>query len=195
MSGNRSRDDTKRELFDAALEQFLTLGFQQTSHADIAAAAGIGRTTFYEYFASTEAMMVEMVESRLPLLTEQLVAELPGDQGADVRLSELVVRMVEFVGLDEVGLLLHTEVQRLSEEARHRIGLAHRGLAGAFVDIYMSGCESGVFRTLPARFVGRLINDVIMAAGRETKEADDPKQVVHEYAEAAATFLLAGLRP
>lgn len=194
MSGNRSREQTRQDLFDAAVEQFLTFGFHQTSHADIAAAADIGRTTFYEYFASTEAMMVELVEARLPLLAEQLVADLPIGEPVDVQLAELVVRMVQFVGLDEVGLLLHTEVQRLSDEAQHRIGLAHRGLAGAFVDLYVSGCEAGVFRVLPARFVGRLINDVIMAAGREIKQADDPKQMVHEYAEAASTFLLAGLR-
>ncbi|NNC42615.1 MAG: TetR/AcrR family transcriptional regulator [Acidimicrobiia bacterium] len=192
---NTSRDQTRQDLFAAAIEQFLEFGFHNTSHADIAGAAGIGRTTFYEYFSSMESLLVELVEARLPMLSEQLLVSLPLDEPADIRMAELVVRMVEFVGLDDVGLLLHTEVPRLSDHSQNRIRLAHHDLADAFVDLYLAGCESGVFRRLPPRFVGRLINDVIMAAGREVKESPDPKQVVHDYAEAAATFLLAGLQP
>lgn len=191
---NRTKQETRDDLHAAAIEQFVAFGFQDTSHADIAAAADIARTTFYEYFASTEALLVEIVEARIPELVQDLVASVPAAESPDAKLAGLVVRMVEFVALDDVGRLLHTEVPRLSDGARQQIAIAHSGLSHAFAGIYEEGCRTGHFRELPGRLVGGLLNDVVMAAARALLETGDPKQHVHEYAEAASSFLLRGLQ-
>ena len=188
-----TRDKTRETLFDAALEQFGAFGFQMTTHADIAAAAGIGRTTFYEYFSSTEDLLVQLVEAKLPELVDELVVGIPGELAPRDHLAALTARMIEFVGTDHLGLILHTEVPRLSEEAQSRIASAHGGLTRSFGAIYQAGIELGEFRSLPFSLVGHLINEVIMTAGRTVMDSDDPKQQVHEIAEAATGFLVAGL--
>ncbi len=188
-----SRDTTRALLFEAALDQFGSYGFSRTTHADIASAAGIGRTTFYEYFSSTEDLLVQLVEAKLPEIVDELVGGIPGDIEPRDHMAALTARMIEFVGTDHLGLILHTEVPRLSEDAQSRIAAAHVGLTRSFGAIYRAGVEAGVFRSLPPALVGHLVNDVIMTAGRTVMDAEDPKQQVHEIAEAATGFLVAGL--
>jgi len=188
-----TKDATRSALFDAALDMFARVGYRATSHADVAFGADIARTTFYEYFASTEDLLVQLVESRLPAMVDEMVDPIPADLGPAERLAELTARMIEFVGTDHLGLILHSEVPRLSDEAQRRIGAAHGGLSGAFGEIYRDGVEAGSFRTMPHVLAGRLIHEVIMTAGRTVMDAAEPKQAVHGITDAAVDFLLAGL--
>ncbi|MEA2023739.1 MAG: TetR/AcrR family transcriptional regulator [Actinomycetota bacterium] len=190
----RDGDETKDQLFDAATQLFRELGYEATSHADISAEADIGRTTFYEHFASKEDLLVQLVQRDLPVLIDELLSEVDPDVPPDLRLRELTVRFVEFVGIDHLGLILHTEVPRLSVGAQNQIADSHRALSNEVMDIYRSGVASGVFAQLPGPLVGRLIQDAMMAGGRVVMNLPEPKQHVHEIAESTAAFLVNGLR-
>lgn len=187
------RDETRELLLEAAREQFGTFGFTATTHADIAASAGIARTTFYEYFSSTEDLLIQLVEAKLPEMVEELIAGVPDGLEPPDRLSALTRSMIEFLATDHLGLILHTEVPKLSEEAQARIADAHGGLTASFGAVYRSGVAAGLFRQLPAKLAGRLIYEVIMTAGRTVMEADDPRSDAGPIAESATVFLLAGL--
>lgn len=189
----RAADDTRDQLFDAATHMFRELGYEATSHADISFEASIGRTTFYEHFASKEDLLVQLVQRDLPVLIDELLSAVDPDISPDLRLRELTVRFVEFVGIDQLGLILHTEVPRLSVEAQQAIGDSHRALSNEVMDIYRSGVSIGVFAELPGPLVGRLIQDAMMAGGRVVMDLPDPKQHVHEIAESTAAFLVNGL--
>jgi AcrR family transcriptional regulator len=191
--GRPDRDATRNLLLEAALEQFGAFGFQRTTHADVAAVAGIARTTFYEYFSSTEDLLVQLVEAKLPELVDELVADIPTDLSPRKRLAGLTARMIEFVGTDHLGLILHTEVPRLGEDAQRRIADSHGGLTDSFGAIYRDGVASGAFRAMPPVLAGRLMYQVIMTAGQAVMDSKEPKQHVHEIAESATVFLLAGL--
>ena len=190
----RAADDTRDQLVDAAAQLFRELGYEATSHADISAEADIGRTTFYEHFASKEDLLVQLVQRDLPVLIDELLAEVDQNISPDLRLRELTVRFVEFVGIDHLGLILHTEVPRLSAEAQQAIGDSHRALSNEVMDTYRSGVSNGVFAELPGPLVGRLIQDAMMAGGRVVMDLPEPKQYVHEIAESTAAFLVNGLR-
>ncbi len=195
MSGSNSRGETtRRALFEAARTLFRDYGYARTSHADIAYEAEIGRTTFYEHFSSKEELLVELVENDLPDLLGEILKDVDAGLPPDLRLRELTARMVEFVGTDHIGLILHTEVPKLSIEAQAAIAKAHRGLGDEVMDIYRTGVEGGVFRTLPRRLAARLIEGTMMMGGRVVMDADDPKQEVHEIADATAAFLVDALR-
>lgn len=180
-------------MFDAAVDLFVRVGFRNTSHADIAYAAGIGRTTFYDYFSSAEDLLVQLVEDRLPELVSEMLEEIPAELDPESRLRALVSSMIEFVGTDHLGLILHTEVASLSPESQQKIATSHGDLLRAFAEVYERGIETGVFVEMPGRLASRLIYEVIMAAGRELMTLDEPKQHVHAIAEAAAGFVLSGI--
>ena len=81
--GGRTRksEETRRALLDAAARMFAEHGYHETSVPDIVQAAGVGHGTFYEYFASRRAILVDLtrqvsdVESRLPRLRSQNLAD------------------------------------------------------------------------------------------------------------------------
>lgn len=190
----RNADATKDQLFDAAARLFREFGYAETSHADISAESEIGRTTFYEHFSSKEDLLVQLVQRDLPALIDEILSEIQPGLPPDTRLRELTVRFVEFVGVDHLGLILHTEVPRLSTEAQRAIAGSHQALSTEVMEIYRSGVADGVFVELPGPVVGRLIQETMMAGGRAVMDLPEPKQHVHEIADATATFLVNGLR-
>jgi AcrR family transcriptional regulator len=74
-------EQTRRALLQAASRLFAENGYHNTSVPDIVRAAGVGHGTFYEYFASRRAILVDLtrqvsdVESRLPRLRSQNLAD------------------------------------------------------------------------------------------------------------------------
>jgi len=195
MTGGEARGEGTRDaLFDAAKLLFRDLGYTRTSHADITAEAGIGRTTFYEHFTSKEDLLVQLVERDLPALIDEILRSVDPSLPPDVRLRELTVRVVEFVGTDHIGLILHTEVPKLSPDSQEAIGAAHGSLATEFMDIYRRGVSDGSFRQMPPMLAGRLIESTMMMGGRVVMDMDEPKAHAHEIADATAGFLAGALR-
>lgn len=188
-----SREETRNALFDSALESFVVRGFRETTHADIAAEVGMGRTTFYEYFDSTEDLLVQLVEERMPVVVAEIVDNIPRDAAPAARMRELGMRTVEFVGLNHLGLILHSESMQLSAESQRRVAAAHAGLVGAFAEVFTAGVASGVFRDLPVRLAGQLMFQTIMGAGRSIMDSPDPKAQVYEIADIAVEYLISGL--
>ena len=186
---------TRNALLDAAKKLFADTGYARTSHADIAAEAYIGRTTFYEHFASKEDLLVQLVQRDLPVLIDEIVDSVDTDLPPDVRLRELTMRFVEFVGTDDLGIILHTETPRLSLDAQAAIAATHKGLTAEFSSIYRAGVRSGVFAEFDPALVGRLMQETMMTGGRVLMGLEDPKQHVHAIADATASFLVNGLRP
>lgn len=182
---------TRAKLVEVACELFGRLGYSNTTHADLAAAAGIGRTTFYEYFDSKEDLLIQVVEVEVDQLNARLFDGLE-DLAPFQQMASLVVRMIEFVATDTLGLILHTEVPRLAEDVQRRMAMAHAPLSQRFVSIYDRGVESGDFVSMDSVLAARLIYESIMTAGRVLKATKDPKQHVHRIAEAASGFVMRG---
>lgn len=182
---------TRARLIESAADVFARMGYSATTHADLAAAAGIGRTTFYEYYESKEDLLVHLVERQIPELSDELFEGLE-ELEAFHQMSELVVRMIQFVGTDPLGLILHTEVPRLHEDVQRRMATAHAPLSRRFVAIYEAGVEAGDFVEMDSMLAARLIYESIMTAGRVLKSTAEPKQHVHRIAEAAAGFVMRG---
>lgn len=170
------------------------IGYEDMSHADITASVGMGRTTFYEHFSSKEDLLVELVRRDLPPLTVEIVSSIDPDGPPDARLHELSVKMVAFVGTDHIGLILHTEVPRLSSEAQMAIAAAHGGVAGEFAAVYQEGVDQGVFRAMPPYLVGRMMEAIIMTGGRVVMDSSSPATDVMSIARDTADTLVAALR-
>lgn len=194
MTGRDTGADKHHALLDAAKALFGEIGYARVTHADIAYEAGIARTTFYEHFASKEDLLIHLVQRDLPALIAEILASVPAGLPPADRLGALSASMVEFVGTDQLGLILHTEVPRLSLDAQAAIAAAHSDLTGEFMAIYRSGLEDGSFRSMPPLLAGRLIESTIMTGGRTVMNSDEPKVDVHEVAQETATFLVSALR-
>lgn len=189
------KDLTRRAILGEAKSLIAQSGTAEISLGDLAARAGIGRTTLYEYFADRDDVIASLVEEELPGVVSELIEGLHSTQ-TESRLVELVDATVKFVVDNPVlGLILHTEVPRLGARAQHRIRLAHADLAKEMGNVYMRGVEQGLFRRLDPALAGRLIQDSIMSAAKTIISSSDPASRAPELSGQLIKFLLWGLQP
>lgn len=182
---------TRQALLDAAYQLIDEAGTAEVALAEVALAAGVGRTTLYDYFSDRDDLIAELVENELPKVVSELIESVPEDLPTRERLAELVVRTVEFVATDRVfGVILHREVGRMGLEAQERIRESHSDLSSTMATLYSEGVEEGIFDPLPSALAGRLIQDTIMSGARVLIDGSaDPEEVTN----AVKRFLLRGL--
>ncbi|MBN1450051.1 MAG: TetR/AcrR family transcriptional regulator [Anaerolineales bacterium] len=61
----------RKEIFDASVHLFLDKGFNETTLREIAKAAGIGKSTLYDYFTSKDEILVSYFENEIQKITER----------------------------------------------------------------------------------------------------------------------------
>ena len=85
----RKRARTRTALITAAADLFERNGYDETTVAEIAAAADIGTRTFFSYFASKEELLFPDADSRVEATVAALAARAPDDQPIDVLIQVL----------------------------------------------------------------------------------------------------------
>jgi AcrR family transcriptional regulator len=86
---DRKRARTRQALIDAATELFERKGYDETTIADVAAAADIGARTFFSYFASKEELLFPESDARVEATLEAIRSRTPDEGPADVLLRAL----------------------------------------------------------------------------------------------------------
>lgn len=186
---------TRSDIVDAAHEILAEMGSADISLAEVAFAAGIGRTTLYEYFRDKDDLIASLVEERLPIVVDDMIDSVRGVSGVEARILALASATVRFVISDPVlGVILHRELPRLSAEAQARIRTAHAHLADEMTATWMRGVDEGVFRQMAPDAAGRFMNELIMAAAKILISSPDAEQRIDEVLGDLERFLLGGLR-
>lgn len=182
---------TRASLLEAAWRVIDEAGSAEVPLGEIALSAGVGRTTFYEYFDDRDDVIASLVEDKLPGVIADLIDSVPSDLGTARRMAALATATVEFVATDRVfGVILHREAGRMGVEAQQRIRRSHEDLAIEMAAVFRSGVAEGLFRDMPPDLAGRFIQDTIMSAARAL--IDDSSRVA-EVKRALESFLLGGL--
>ncbi|MGH3650079.1 MAG: TetR family transcriptional regulator [Acidimicrobiia bacterium] len=183
---------TRRALLESAWRVIEDAGTAEVPLGEIALLAGVGRTTFYDYFDDRDDVIASLVEEKLPDVIAAMIEAVPPDLPPADRLTRLIISTVEFVATDRVfGVILHREVGRMGHEAQRRIRESHAQLATELASVYARGVDEGVFRPIPDFLAGRLIQDTIMSAARALIEDESRRRLVTAE---IVEFLLGGLR-
>lgn len=96
LKRRRATDDLVR----AALELFAAHGYEQTTVADIAAAATQSRSTFFRYFATKEDVLFHDVPEHLDWLTADIARRLDEGLDAFTAVTRAIVALIEDSYLD-----------------------------------------------------------------------------------------------
>jgi AcrR family transcriptional regulator len=173
----RKRARTRRALIEAATDLFASRGYEQTTVAEIAAAADIGTRTFFGYFASKEELLFPEVDARVQAVVDAIASRGADDGPADVllralqsvagsrdhdlvgRRADLRMRLIQTVPAVR-GRALQVQLDAQREIARH-LSAAYPDLdeirAGALVGAFV-GAVAGAIQAMldraPAETVG-----------------------------------------
>jgi len=186
---------TRSDIVDAAHEILAEMGSADISLGEVAHAAGIGRTTLYEYFRDKDDLIASLVEERLPVVVDEMIDAVSDLLDVETRILALAAATVRFVISDPVlGVILHRELPRLSADAQARVRVAHADLAREMTASWMRGVEQGIFRTMAPDAAGRFMNELIMAAAKILISSNDAEGRLPEVLTDLEHFLLGGLR-
>jgi AcrR family transcriptional regulator len=162
----RKRQQTRQELIGSAMRLFEEKGYEQTTVAEIAAAAGVSTKTFFNYFASKDEVLFPHLSRRI----DSAVA-LIEQRGRDDQMAEVVVAAMQHMladalteevegGLAAVRLPMLLSVPAVQAATLHRYFLAENQLAHALQRAYSDVLDSAS----AAAVIGSVMGAAIAAA-------------------------------
>lgn len=148
----------RHEIFGASVKLFLRHGFQETSLREIAEEAGIGKSTFYDYFENKDEILLWGVQDQIEDLTTEAraIAALP--LPASERLRRVMKNHAEYVmASKDFFIKLSLQVQRLSLESQKHIQAARHEYQDTIQGIVDDGIREGAFRPVDSLLATRLL--------------------------------------
>jgi AcrR family transcriptional regulator len=133
----RKREQTRQALISAATRLFAQQGYEETTVAGIAAAAGVSTKTFFNYFASKDEVLFPHLAGRIEGAVAVIGQRRPGEDIADVLVRAMEQMLAEAVrdelagGLALARLPLVLSVPAVQAATLHRYFLAETRLAEA----------------------------------------------------------------
>lgn len=189
-------DNVRERLVDAAFALFGERGFDRTTVDDIAARAGVGRTTFFRHFGSKEQVIFPDHDGLLAAIRNRLSTSRPGT--ATVAVSEAARGVLEHYVAEgdraRARYALTRTVPALRDRERAGIQQYERLFTGFIHHWLGGGPETALRAQLLANAVVTAHNHVLR--GWLRGEVGDPEAAFDTaMAEVASLFDVAGRRP
>lgn len=159
-----NKSDKTREIVNAALAQFTQAGFLATSLEKIAASAGIGKSTIYEYYRNKEELFIAAVQEAVDRWFEQMGEIKRQVEDPIERLTQIAYTFLECADCPPKGsqrLYIEILMQSFLEggvffKRKHYIRQVHQKLIQAVTDIFLEGVSRGQIRPEIARDAQKL---------------------------------------
>ena len=175
----RKRQQTRQELISAAMRLFEARGYEQTTVAEIATAAGVSTKTFFNYFASKDEVLFPHLSRRIEAAVALIEQRRPDDQMADVLVSAMQHMLADALteevdgGLAAVRLPMIMSVPAVQAATLHRYFLAETELAGALHRAYSDALDPAA----AAAVIGSVMGAAIAAALVRLQEGGTAEQL------------------
>jgi TetR/AcrR family transcriptional regulator, cholesterol catabolism regulator len=148
----------RHEIFHQVVPIFMKKGFQETSMQEIAAAAGLGKSTLYDYFQTKDEILVYFFEDQWNDVIEEAQKIAVQNCGADTRLRKIMEAYLESLQANKnLFLKLSVESQRLKPESQKQIQdkrHAYQDMVRALIE---EGIREGMFRPVNSLLAARLL--------------------------------------
>jgi len=171
----------RHEIFHQVVNVFLKKGFQETSMREIAEAAGLGKSTLYDYFKTKDEILVYFFEDQLNDLTAEAQKIAVQNTPADIRLRQIMGSYIEnFQANKNLFLKLSFESQRLNAESQKQIQQkrhAYQDMIRALID---EGVREGVFRKVNSLLAARLLVSAISPVVFGSRFTGTPNEMLNE---------------
>jgi len=171
----------RHEIFHQVLKIFLKKGFQETSMREIAEAAGLGKSTLYDYFKTKDEILVYFFEDQLNDLTAEAQKIAMQNLMADKRLRQIMETYIDNLQANKnLFLKLSFESQRLKVASQKQIQdkrHAYEDMIRALID---EGIREGVFRKVNSALAARLLISTVTPVIHGTRLNGTPQEMLKD---------------
>ncbi|MBV8464035.1 MAG: TetR/AcrR family transcriptional regulator [Acidimicrobiales bacterium] len=190
------RDFRRDQIVEVATRLFGARGSTEVSMDDIAAEAGVARSTVYVYFANRDELLRACLDGMHGQLLEALadIWEEAADPVTRLErlISEMLARIDEHPAFFRLALVVHGSSGGSGEVVGSELAVISLNIARIIRDLCVEGMDSGVFRVMDPDLATTLIGQQIY--GAVSVRADQPITEPREQAAATLTeFILRGL--
>lgn len=160
-------------LIEAGTQILFSRGFDAVTPASVGAAAGIARSSVYQYFPSTTALLLAIIDDSFPKATAQLRAAVRRFDDPHEQIEAYLTAAFDFATDSEHRSFGAVPMEGLAAEIRDRLSALHREQYVPLLDaLTRLGVESV---GLSAQFIGGLLESAVRAttagADRDTMRA------------------------
>ncbi|MEJ9080275.1 TetR/AcrR family transcriptional regulator [Gordonia malaquae] len=193
MTAMRTRSD---ELLDAALSEFVAVGYATTGVKEITASAGVSHGTFYNYFENRRQMLTILVEREFAdffTLLDDVVAGLPRpltEESLRDTMTTATRGVLDLVArsTDSLRFIL-IDVPGVDQDALDGHLDLFRRMSARFEAIVTAGVEDGIVEpTLDMEYAGQAWTSCVLGAiapivvdDRETADAATTSAVIADF--------------
>lgn len=171
----------RHEIFHQVVNVFLKKGFQETSMREIAEAAGLGKSTLYDYFKTKDEILVYFFEDQLNDLTAEAQKIAVQNTPADIRLRQIMGSYIENFQVNKnLFLKLSFESQRLSAESQKQIQQKRHAYQDMIRALIEEGVREGVFRKVNSLLAARLLVSAISPVVFGSRFTGTPNEMLNE---------------
>jgi AcrR family transcriptional regulator len=171
----------RKEIFDASVHLFLEKGFNETSMREIAKAAGVGKSTLYDYYKSKDEIMVSYFESEIKKITARAEEIIEQDFTIADKLRKIMqVHLGYLVDSKQTFLKLSLEAQRLSADSQEQIQLRRHAYQDMLRALIEEGTRRGEFRPVNPLFAARSIFSLLSISVYTTRPTGTPEEMLEQ---------------
>ena len=169
----------RREIFRASVHLFVERGFNETSMREIAEAAGVGKSTLYDYFPSKDEIMIFSVVDEVRQLqawAEEIIAQ---ELSAAEKLRRIMRKHLEYMLANKLMFLkISFEAQRLSFDNQQRIQVHRHAYQDMLADLVQEGIRKGEFRPVKPLLAIRGIFSLLSSAVYTSRPTGSPEEML-----------------
>jgi AcrR family transcriptional regulator len=171
----------RSEIFAAATHLFVEKGFNETSMREIGEAAGIGKSTLYDYFPSKDEILISFVMEEVREMTAWAIEIVRREVSAGKRLRLILERHLEYmVDSKLLYLKLTFETQRLSFESQQRVQTLRHAYQDVLCNLVREGIQSGEFRAVNPLMTVRGMFSMLTSAICTSRPTGTPQEMLHD---------------
>lgn len=175
------QEKRRHEIFHQVVQIFSKKGFYETSMREIADAAGLGKSTLYDYFKTKDEILIYFFEDQLRDMTQEAQKIALQNLSADERLRQITEKYLESLQANKsLFLKLMQESQRLKLESQKQVQAKRYGYQDLIRALIDEGIREGVFRKVNSLLAARLLISSISSAVYGSRSTGTPQEMLRE---------------
>jgi AcrR family transcriptional regulator len=171
----------RHEIFAAAAHLFLEKGFIETSMREVAQAAGMGKSSLYDYFPTKDDILLwyfmDDLDDMTALAREIALQPLPATEKLRRILHKQMERLLENKG---IFLKFLGELPCLSNGGRQRIRPKRYAYQNLLCSIIEQGIQEGTFRPVNPPLATRMLQSALIPSALTSRSIGTPDEMLDE---------------
>lgn len=171
----------RREICDASVPLFLDNGFHETTMREIANAAGIGKSTLYDYFNSKDEILVSYFENEIQKITERAQEIVKQESSISEKLRRIMQMHLEYL-VDNKNFYLKLTIasQTLPLGSQEKIQVRRHAYQDMLRALIEEGIQRGELRPINPLLAARSVFNLLATAVFTSRPTGTPQEMLED---------------